>query len=131
MKRTLIEIYALAVCFFTVVCLVIALGVGSWDLVQIANPEFTINSKTYENHLDNDSYLNRSCHACKEKLDGEKDLTAEQVTKERQESWQRSLNIEVRSATQSFFRLLIIIILDIILFSSHWFLAKKNSEQHG
>ena len=131
MKRTLIEIYALAVCFFTVACLIIVLGIASWDLVQKTNPEFTINSKTYEDHLDNDSYLNRSCYKCKEKLNAEKELTAEQITKERKKSWQRNLDMEARSATQSFFQLLIIIILDIILFSFHWFLAKKNNEKNS
>ena len=129
MKRTLIEIYALAVCFFTVVCLIIVLGIASWDLVQATNPEFTINAKTYEDHLDNDSYLNRSCYECKEKLDTEKALPADQVAKERKESWQRSLDREVRSATQSFFQLLIIIILDIIIFSLHWFIVNRNSEK--
>ena len=56
MKRTLIEMYALSVCFFTVACLVIVTGIAMWDVVQVIYPEFTISSNDYENHLDNETY---------------------------------------------------------------------------
>ena len=42
MKRSFVEIYGLAVCFVTLLCFVIALGVGIYDLLQVAFPEFTL-----------------------------------------------------------------------------------------
>lgn len=44
MKTTIIETYALAVCFVFLVCMVIALGIGIYDVVEIINPESTISS---------------------------------------------------------------------------------------
>lgn len=35
MKKTLLEIYALAVCFVTVVCFAVALGIGVYGVIQI------------------------------------------------------------------------------------------------
>ena len=42
MKRSFVEIYGLAVCFVTLLCFVIALGAGIYDLLQVAFPEFTL-----------------------------------------------------------------------------------------
>ena len=58
MKRSFVEIYGLAVCFVTLLCFVIALGVGIYDLLQAAFPEFTLNAYEYERHQSNDSFRN-------------------------------------------------------------------------
>ena len=58
MKRSFVEIYGLAVCFVTLLCFVIALGVGIYDLLQVALPEFTLNAYEYERHQSNDSFRN-------------------------------------------------------------------------
>ena len=50
MKKSILAIYALAVCFVALVCFVIALGIGVYDLIQIANPVFTINAYEYDRH---------------------------------------------------------------------------------
>src|SRR3954463_10270026 len=42
MSRSLIQLYALTVCFCTLMCGVIALGVAAYDLVRIATPRFTV-----------------------------------------------------------------------------------------
>ena len=39
-------------------CSVIALGVGIYDLLQVAFPEFTLNAYEYERHQSNDSFRN-------------------------------------------------------------------------
>jgi hypothetical protein len=57
MKKTLVEVYALAVCFVTLVCFVVTLGIGIYDLIQFLNPEFTISSYTYEHHKISHLYL--------------------------------------------------------------------------
>jgi hypothetical protein len=57
MKKSIVEIYALAVCFATIVCFVISLGIGLYDIVEITNPEFTMKSYAYEKHQTNDALL--------------------------------------------------------------------------
>ena len=56
MKQSILEIYALAVCFVTLVCFVIALGIGVYDLIEIANPEVTITSWEYDRHQSNETF---------------------------------------------------------------------------
>lgn len=55
-KKGLLEIYALAVCFFTLACFVIALGMAVWDIVELSAPEFTISNNHYECHLSDEAY---------------------------------------------------------------------------
>jgi hypothetical protein len=56
LKKSLLEIYALAVCFATIVCFVISLGVALYKIVEIINPEFTMNSYEYKRYQSNDAY---------------------------------------------------------------------------
>jgi len=42
LKKNLVEIYALAVCFFTVACFVIVAGMTAWNIIELSAPEFTI-----------------------------------------------------------------------------------------
>ena len=56
MKKSILEIYALSVCFVTLVCFVIVLGIGIYDLIQISNPEFTLNPHEYERHRSNEAF---------------------------------------------------------------------------
>ena len=56
MKKSILEIYALAVCFVALLCFVIALGIGVYDLIQITNPEFTLNAYEYERHQSNEAF---------------------------------------------------------------------------
>ena len=59
MKRGLVEVYAMAVCFVTLVCFVIALGIGIYDLIQIVNPEFTTSSYTHDRHQSNEARFHK------------------------------------------------------------------------
>ncbi len=126
MKKTIIEIYALAVCFVTVICLVISSGIGLYDLVEISNPEFTISSHEYKKYQTNESFINNDCGEEKEILSDKE----EEITKKRMESYQNLLSIEQRNAFQSLTIVLIIIILNIVVFFIHWRIAKRarNSE---
>ena len=118
MKRTLVEVYALAVCFVTLVCFVVALGIGIYDLIQFLNPEFTISSYTYEHHQSNEAYLS---NWPKEKQRPQGD----ELTKLRKESYQAALKSEQRNAVQSLTQIFIIILIDIVVFAIHWYMAKR------
>lgn len=118
LKRTLLEIYALAVCFVTLTCFVVCLGVGVYDLVQITKPEFTLSSYKYEEHQSNDAFL-RSWPKDKEIPNAEK------VTELRLESYQRALRSEQREAVQSLTQIAIIILIDIVVFVFHWLMARR------
>ena len=56
MKKTILEVYALAVCFVTIFCFAIFLGIAIYGLIEISNPEFTLNSRAYERHQSNEAF---------------------------------------------------------------------------
>jgi len=118
MQRSLVEVYALTVCFVTLVCFVIALGVGIYDFIQIGNPEFSLSSSTYDRHQSNGSF---SRHWPKDKP-----LPAdEELTKLREESYRAALRSEKRTGVQSLVRVGIILLIDIVVFAIHWRMGKR------
>lgn len=121
MKRSLLEIYALAVCFVTVVCFVVALGIGVYDLVEISKPEFTLSSHEFERHQSNEAFTRRWPKDKERPSD-------EEITKLRQESYQIELRKEQRSALQNLVQVSIILVIDVLFFLVHWRLAKRARE---
>ena len=58
--RPTLEIYGLCVCFVSLLCFVVSLGVGLYDLVQLATPAFTISAYENERHQSNDRFISPS-----------------------------------------------------------------------
>jgi hypothetical protein len=123
LKKSILEIYALAVCFFTVVCFVVALGIAAYSMLAIAKPEFTIDSWQYLRHQTNDAYWNG--HSGGGPYFGPSEKNRErpsepELTKEREESFARSLSNEQRSGSQTLVKCLIVMLIDATVFVLHW-----------
>ena len=140
MKKPILEMYALAVCFVALVCFVIALGIGVYDLIQIANPVFTINAYEYDRHQSNEAFRRfPGLHgmvgfggATGEVVTGPgipveptTPAVEEEVTRQRGESYQAALRSEQRRGMQSVLRVVIILVIDVLVFVPHWFLARR------
>jgi len=132
MKKGLLEIYALAVCFFTLLCFVITFGLALWNIVEITYPEFTIYSTKFECHQSDAAY--KECNSSKSKYTREENPipfpTGKELTTEREQKYATILKSEQRSAVQGIVQKLIIMFIDIIAFAFHWKLAaraRKNS----
>ena len=127
MKKTVLEIYALAVCFVTVVCFVIAFGIALYSLVQIAKPEFTMSSWTYASFQTNDAYWD-SCggrYGCGPDEKKRERPPEPELTKKREEAYSRALASEQRDGGQSLVKSLIVVLLDLAIFFGHWVLARR------
>ena len=129
MKKSFVEIYGLAVCFVTLLCFVIALGVGIYDLVQVAFPEFTLNAYEYERHQSNDSFRNappvfRSVPRIAEAVPIPED-TEDEITRQREDSYRSVLRFERRRAGQSLVMVGIVMLIDVLVFLPHWILARR------
>jgi hypothetical protein len=128
MKKSILEIYALAVCFATVVCFVVAAGIAIYNTIEIINPEFTLNAHEYSRHQSNDAFWKD----CDNNYDTDKKENkrppGEELTKRRVESYQQALKSERRAAFQSLTKTVIVIILDIIFFVAHWRIARRARE---
>ena len=88
MKKYILEIYALAVCFAIIGCFVIALGIALFDVIQIANTEFTLSSHEYNRHQSNEAFWNNCNQYDNDKKD-KKRPSDEELTKRRLESYTR------------------------------------------
>ena len=129
MKKSFVEIYGLAVCFVTLLCFVIALGVGIYDLLQVAFPEFTLNAYEYERHQSNDSFRNappvfRSVPRIAEAVPIP-EATGDAITRQREDSYRSVLRFESRRAGQSLVMVGIVMLIDVLVFLPHWILARR------
>ena len=129
MEKSFVEIYGLAVCFVTLLCFVIALGVGIYDLLQVAFPEFTLNAYEYERHQSNDSFRNappvfRSVPRIAEAVPIP-EATEDEITRQREDSYRSVLRFERRRAGQSLVMVGIVMLIDVLVFLPHWILARR------
>ena len=120
MKKTILEIYGLAVCFVTLVCFVITFGIASYDLLEMSAPEFTLESSKYQKHQTNEAFTK----SCGDDAKYES-LSEDEITAKREKSYKAILKSERRDAIQSFIQCLIILIINCGVFCSHWIIAKK------
>jgi hypothetical protein len=121
MKKSLLEIYALAVCFVTIICFAVVLGIGMYDFLEMAKPELTLKSYQYQKHQTNEAFT-RSWSKKKRRP------SEAEITKMREKSYTVALEAERRDAVQSFIRVLIIMIIDLVIFLIHWRLGKRARE---
>ena len=119
MKKSVLEIYSLLVCFIAVVWSVIAIGSGIYDVIRITNPTFTISGFEYNKYLSDDKFI--------EHLGKDRPIPSEEEIKRRREEGMKiALQEEGRLGFQSLVRNLIALILNAIVFTLHWRLARRS-----
>ncbi len=129
----MLEMYALAVCFVTLLCFVIALGIGIYNLIRVVNPEFTLNAYEYERHQSNEAFrgspgieLRGLARGLAPARSAEiPEPSDEELTRQREQSYQNVLRAEQRRGTQSLTMVGIVIFIDLLVFAVHWLLARK------
>jgi len=124
MKKTLLELYALAVCFFAVACFAVALGIGIYAAVGIAQPGVTINSYAYLRHQTNDAFWESESGRYAEKDQKPRPAEAE-LTRQREKSMAREWASERRDSTQTALKCAIILLIDLVIFLFHWGIARR------
>ena len=126
MKKTILEIYALAVCFVTVTCFVVCLGVAGYSLIQIEKPDFTMRAYEYNQYQTNDAFW-KECGSryCSEDEKKKPRPNEEELTKQRKAAFDLALVSEQRDGAQTLVKTLIVILIDIITFLVHWVIARR------
>lgn len=126
MKKSILEIYALAVCFFNVACFVIVLGLAAWHVVELSVPKFTINSGDYQQHQSDEAFHDwlvrqRNC--------GDKTAyvppEGAALTTAREKSLAQVLFTERRRALQDLIQNLFILCINVVAFAFHWRIAVR------
>ena len=122
MKRSLLEVYAVAVCFATLLCFVCALGIGLYDVVQISAPEFTVSpyyDQAYQTRAEFERYF-----------PDKKGVSDQEIANLRDAALGEALRVERHSAVQSLVQVLLILSIDAGVFAVHWRMAKRAEPQY-
>ena len=126
MKKTILEIYALAVCFVTVICFVACLGVAGYSVIEISKPDFTMRSWDYNQYQTNDAFWKDCGHRyCSDEEKKKPRPSEEELTKQRQDAFSRALISEQRDGAQTLVKTLIVMLIDIVVFFVHWVIARR------
>jgi hypothetical protein len=122
--KSKLEIYALAVCFAAVVCLVISTGIAGYAVFEIAAPELTMRSYTYEKYQTNESYFEIKRSRCSE--DKAPRPAEDTLTKQRVEAFAIELKGEKREGFQTLIKCLMFIAVSGIALVLHSKIAKRS-----
>jgi hypothetical protein len=130
MKRNVLEIYALAVCFFNVACFVIVLGMAVWNVVSIAVPQFTMNNYQWQQFQSDSTYskqlaMGQSCN---------KDYvapTGRDLTDARVNALNEALASQRHGDISSLIHNIIILLINVLVFFAHWKLAARARQSAG
>lgn len=114
--RSLVQIYALLVCFCSLMCFVIALGVGAYDVIEIAAPDLTLTA-------DRHAYYPYASILTDGKTHTEAELAEARAV---QELW--SLDYHRRSAIASLIFTAIVCAIDVVVFAVHWWIARREAK---
>jgi hypothetical protein len=122
MKKSILEIYALAVCFFAAATLLIVGGAAAWDVVQLSAPELTLNSHDWRRYQDDEAYAESLKQRCSSK---------DEVREKRETGYAQELVEHRRNALLSLMQNLLIILVASIAFFVHWRIAGRARATTG
>ncbi len=131
MKKSLLELYALAVCFAAVICFVSSSGIALYSVVAIINPEFTISAFEYKQYQSNDTYWQQHKYEFATKGREIQRPPEDELTKKRKEGYELAVIAEKRSGLQTLTKTLIVIMIDIVVFLIHWLIARRARETNS
>ncbi len=129
-KTTLLEFYALTVCFFSIVALLFSFSFIIWNGVGIIKPEFTLPEYIWKNHQSDEAFkqylLSSACPYPQEEKKSKPSLPeGSALTTARNQSFMEALKAEKRSSVQNVLINLIILILASFSFIGHWKIGSK------
>lgn len=129
MKKNILEIYSLAVCFIAVVCFVFVSAVAIYDAVQVINPEFTLSRHQYERYLNNEGFIQSSQPATVENRAALKMLPHEEIARRRTSELKRVLRAERHEGKQNLFRMVVLLLFSAGAFAIHWHIGQGARQE--
>ena len=127
--KSKLEVYALAVCFAAVVCLLISAGIGGYGLIKIIWPELTLYSWEYNSHQNNDAFWKSMSSRTPIEQMPKQRPAEEHLTQLRLESYSRALAIERRDGTQNLLKYAIFFLVGAIALFVHWRIARQARQE--
>lgn len=126
MKKTLLQKYAMVVCFFTLPWTVAASACLIYGLVGVFIPTFTMSSDIYVRFQSNEEYwgCSPSWVKCERKDKNGVVPTEDQVTAERLVSLKREIDKERMKSQQTVVQSLLVLLGATLIFVFHWRIAR-------
>ena len=125
--KSKLEIYALAICFASVVCIVISAGIAGYSALEIIVPEITMSSYTYDKYQSNDAYW-ESKSSCSEDVDSASRPDEKTLNAQRIEAFSVVVSAERRNGLQSLIRCFMFLLASGITLYIHWKIAARARE---
>jgi len=128
LKKGWLELYALLVCFFTVACFAIVLGMTIWDTVKLAAPEFAMYSEVWEEFQSDDAFKARLIRQHSRSDEDKASYAPPEgaaLTEAREQGFVMEIQKVRRTALQDLILNLIILLVDVGLFAVHWKIATR------
>ena len=136
MKKTVFEIYSSLVCFVTIICCSVWLGMGLYSMVGVVKPEITLDDWAYQMHQSNQQFqkpvlgepflLGPPGAVEANKPEPIEHLSDKQITEKRLASYQLELQSEIRKHQQELIKSLIAVFICLPLFFIHWCFVKPK-----
>jgi len=122
--KSKLEIYALAVCFVAVFCIVISAAIASYAVINITLPNITMDPYIYDKYQTNDAFWKDARQYINE---GEREARPDEgiLTKKRQAAFTVALSNEKRSGLQALLRAVVFLVSGSVALIIHWLIAKN------
>lgn len=120
--KSKLEIYALAVCFASIVCLIISIGIAGYSIIEITAPKITMSSCKYQNYQTNDAYWKSKSECSEKNIARPKE---DELTKQRLDTFALAIEGEQREGFQTLIKCLMFIFISGIVLLVHWRIAKN------
>lgn len=121
LSKNILRIYALAVCFVSIIIFSVSTGIGVYDVVQINWPATTLSGWQYERYTSNENFT-RDWPVDKALPD---DAALDRL---REEHLGIAIKGEARDAKRSLIQQLITMLIVAALFAFHWKLSRKTMQ---
>ena len=133
MPRTVLQIYAAVVCFASVACLALAIGIAAYSLVAMLNPSFTVdpmNMPMYEPSpfMIPPASMDGSHIVGSNSTPATPQLSADELATRRVAALESAIKNELATAKQSLLRWTITALISGILFAMHWRILRIENE---
>jgi hypothetical protein len=125
MKKTLLEVYGLAVCALAIICLTVALASIAWNGIVLVHPGISVENYTWQQHQSDEKYREFliSIHDYKSEESPYVPPDGAELTQQRQDSLSDAFRGVTRDALQAFIKAVISLVLYAVLFLIHWQIA--------
>jgi hypothetical protein len=127
MKQKLLEIYALCTCLLAVLVISTTFILLTWNAVKLNAPSFTLSSRDFKCHQNDQEY--KICLSYRwyyPHEDSSPPLPSDQeLAGLREKSYETLIAVEHRDAQQGLVLCSIILFMGLLIFATHWWLAKR------